>query len=251
MIRIAAAGDLHLGLDSVGAYRPLLAHLHERADVLLLAGDLTQHGTTQEFEVLAREFEGIGTPIVAVLGNHDYHQYAEAENRRILESIGVRVLEGEWTMMEIGGECLGIAGVKGFCGGYAGACGAEFGESEMKELIKKAKRDADALAHALYEIADCDVKVAMTHYSPIKGTLVGEKLEIYPFLGSYLLAEAIDGGRADLALHGHAHKGTGRGVTSGGIPVRNVAMPVIRSGYTLFSFNSRLGRSSGERAGAV
>lgn len=237
MIRIAAAGDLHLGLDSVGAYRPLLAHLHQRADILLLAGDLTQHGSTAEFRVLAGELSGLSTPVAAVFGNHDHHEMSATENRAILEDAGVRVLEGEAMVVDVDGERLGIAGVKGFCGGYAGACGAEFGEPEMKDFIRKTKSDAEKLAQALASVADCDLRVALTHYAPIKGTLVGEKLEIYPFLGSYLLAEVIDEAGVDLALHGHAHKGTDRGVTPGGIPVRNVAMPLIRTGYQLFSFS--------------
>ncbi len=238
MIRIAAAGDLHVGLDSVGCYSPLLAHLHERADVLLLAGDLTQHGSIDEFHVLAKELAGLHTPVAAVFGNHDYHQGHETRNREILESVGVRVLEGEYMVLRMGEERLGVAGIKGFCGGYAGACGAEFGEPEMKSFIRTTKEDAESLRIALDAISGCDVRVALTHYSPIKGTLVGEKLEIYPFLGSYLLAEAIDGAKADLALHGHSHKGTDQGVTPGGVPVRNVAMPVIRTGYQLFSFGS-------------
>ncbi len=247
MIRVAAAGDLHLGPDSVVSYRPLLSHLHERADVLLLAGDLTQHGSAEEFLVLAGELAGLSTPVAAVLGNHDYHQNKQAENRRILEAAGVHVLEGEPFVLEIGREKLGVAGVKGFCGGYSGSSGVEFGEPEMKTFIKKARRDAGALARALEAVAGCDVRVALTHYSPIKGTLVGERLELYPFLGSYLLAEAIDEARADLALHGHAHKGTGQGVTPGGVPVRNVAMPLLGTGYQLFSFSSGAEKKAGPR----
>ncbi len=238
MIRIAAAADLHLGRESRGEYRPLLAHVHLRADILLLAGDLTQHGSPEEFRVLAGELEDLAIPVAAVFGNHDYHRDRQEENRAILEGAGVRVMEGESLEMEVTSGKLGVAGIKGFCGGYAGACGAEFGELEMKVFIRKIKRDAESLAGALESISNCDVRVAMTHYSPIKGTLIGEKLEIYPFMGSYLLAEVIDEAGVDLALHGHAHKGTGQGVTPGGVPVRNVAMPVIRSGYHLFSFDA-------------
>jgi len=63
-------------------------------------------------------------------------------------------------------------------------------------------------------------------------------LEIYPFLGSYLLGEAIDGAGADLILHGHAHRGMERGVTLGGIPVRNVARPVIQRAYNVYCLSS-------------
>ena len=74
----------------------------------------------------------------------------------------------------------------------------------------------------------------LSHYSPVKDTLTGEPLEIYPFLGSYLLAEAVDAEGADLIIHGHAHAGTEKGVTPGGIRVRNVALPVLGHAYGVY-----------------
>ena len=233
MIRIAAVGDVHFGLDSVGTLRPHLEELPDCADALLLAGDLTKHGDAAEAEVLARELAGVRVPVIAVLGNHDYHLEHEDEIRRALEDAGVRVLEGESAVVDVDGARLGVAGIKGFGGGFAGACGTDFGEREMKAFIRYTRDGAERLAGSLAEL-DADVRVALLHYAPIKATLVGERLEIYPFLGSYLLAEAVDGAGADLVLHGHAHRGTEKGVTPGGIHVRNVAQPLIRQAFGLF-----------------
>jgi hypothetical protein len=49
-----------------------------------------------------------------------------------------------------------------------------------------------------------------------------------------LLAEAVDAVGADLVLHGHAHGGSEKGTTAGGVPVRNVAQPVIGHSYNLY-----------------
>jgi Icc-related predicted phosphoesterase len=239
VIRIAAAGDLHFGRDSAGTLRPQLAHLGEQADVLLLTGDLTKWGDPEEAAVLARELATVGVPKVAVLGNHDYQSDAQESVRRAMEASGVVVVEGESTIVDIHGSRLGVAGVKGFGGGFVGACATEFGEPEMKAFIRHTKDLACRLQAALEEIRDADVRVALTHYSPVEGTLQGERLEIYPFLGSYLLAEAIDLAGADLALHGHAHAGTEAGVTPGGVPVRNVAQPVIKRAYNVYCFAER------------
>jgi Icc-related predicted phosphoesterase len=152
----------------------------------------------------------------------------------MLTAAGVRVLEGEAEVIHVNGSRLGIAGLKGFGGGFAGAAGADFGEREMKAFIRHTQEGADRLHGALGTLEDADVRVALLHYAPIKSTLVGERLEIYPFLGSYLLAEAIDYAGADLVLHGHAHRGTEKGVTPGGIHVRNVAQPVIRHAFNLY-----------------
>lgn len=243
MIRVAAVGDVHVGVDSVGRLRPQFEHVRERADVLLFAGDLTRCGTPEEAAVLVHELADVGVPMVAVLGNHDYHADREPELRSVLERGGVTVLEGEGTVLSVHGERLGVAGVKGFGGGFAGACGSEFGEPEMKAFMQHSRVLADQLAVAL-EALDADFKVALMHYAPVPDTLVGERLEIYPFLGSFLLAEAVDRGGADLAIHGHAHGGTEKGVTPGGVHVRNVAMPVLRKAYAVYCLGeeSDLGR---------
>jgi Icc-related predicted phosphoesterase len=240
VIRLAAIGDVHFARDSKGTWRPHLEDLAERADVLLVAGDLTRHGSIDEAEVLAEELEDLPVPTVAVLGNHDYHLSEEKLIRDVMERAGVRVLEGETARISVNGATLGIGGVKGFGGGFAGACGTEFGEPEMKSFIRHTKTVAESLRASL-ETLDTDYRVTLLHYAPIEGTLAGERREIFPFLGSYLLAEAIDEVGADLAIHGHAHGGVEKGVTPGGVTVRNVALPVVRCAYKLYCFGAETG----------
>ncbi|MER7449291.1 metallophosphoesterase [Nocardia beijingensis] len=235
-MRIAAVGDVHLGADSRGQWRPALEGLSERADVLLLAGDLTRHGAVEEGRVVAEEFAELGVPVVAVLGNHDYHGDAEQEISKVLTDYGITVLEGTSVTLNVDGSTLGVAGTKGFGGGFAGKCASVFGEPLMREFAGHTVDVAAALGDALADLRT-DVTVALTHYSPISDTLHGEPREIYPFLGSYLLGEAIDAHGADLALHGHAHAGTERGTTPGGIRVRNVAQPVIRAAYAVYDMH--------------
>jgi Icc-related predicted phosphoesterase len=230
-------GDVHLGIDTPGVIRDRMSHVADRAELLLLAGDLTQHGRLEEGVQVAEELRDLGVPTIAVLGNHDYHDGRQLEIRDKLESVGVQVLEGESTVREIAGRRIGIAGVKGFGGGFAGACGSEFGEEEMKAFIRHTKRTSERLEECLGALV-ADIRVALTHYAPSKGTLVGEKPEIFPFLGSYLLGDAIDRAGADLAVHGHAHLGTERAVTPGGVLVRNVARPVIKMAYRIYCFGS-------------
>lgn len=236
VVRVAAVGDIHLGSDSRGLLRPSFATLQERADLLLLAGDLTRHGAVAEAEVVAAEVADVGVPVVAVLGNHDHHSGEEAEVSRVLADAGVAVLEGTTTVLSLHGDRIGVAGTKGFCGGFAGRSAGEFGEQEMKDFVRVTRRSADSLRRALTELADdgCALRIALTHFAPVPDTLAGEPREIYPFLGSYLLAEAMDEAGADLAVHGHAHLGTEHGMTAGGIRVRNVAQPVIGKAFALY-----------------
>jgi Icc-related predicted phosphoesterase len=233
VIRVAAMADLHFAPDLVGTVRPHLESLPERADVLLIAGDLTRVGDPEEAAALADELRDPTLPVVAVLGNHDYHLDREVEVRKLLEEAGVVVLEGEGVTLEVAGQRLGVAGAKGFGGGFVGASGSDFGEQEMKAFIQHTKEIAARLEQALEDL-DADHRVALMHYAPTEQTLQGERLEIFPFLGSYLLGEAVDRAGAELILHGHAHRGTEKGVTPGGTPVRNVALPVIHRPYNVY-----------------
>lgn len=233
VIRVAAVGDVHLDQDVVGRFRPALEELPEYADVLLLAGDLTRHGSESEARCVATEFGGLDVPVIAVLGNHDHHCDEVPQVLGVLRDAGITVLEGNGTVLDCAGGRLGVAGVKGFGGGFAGRCASEFGEPEMKAFVRTTSRVADRLGAALRAL-DCDVRVALTHYAPVPDTLTGEPPEIFPFLGSYLLGQAIDSAPTQLAVHGHAHLGTERGLTPGGVPVRNVAHPVIKQAYSVY-----------------
>ena len=239
MIRIAAVGDVHVDEDVVGRFRPALEELPDCADVLLLAGDLTRHGTESEARCVAREFGGLGVPVITVLGNHDHQCDQVPQVIKVLGDAGITVLEGTGMVLECTGGRLGVAGVKGFGGGFAGRCASDFGEPEMKAFVQTTNESAEALGKALRGL-DCDLLVALTHYSPVPDTLAGEPLEIYPFLGSYQLGQAIDSAPTALALHGHAHAGTERGTTPGGVRVRNVAHPVIKQAYSIFHLGDQI-----------
>jgi len=234
-VRVAAVGDVHMGADIAGSLQPALAHVHEEADLLLLAGDLTRLGLADEAKVLAAELADVQVPIVAVLGNHDLHSDEGDAVIEVLTAAAVRVLEGDTTSVVAGDVTVGVAGVKGFGVGFPGASASDFGEREMKAFVGHA-RDAACRLQLALESLDTDRTIALTHYSPVEDTLRGERPEIWPFLGCYFLAEAIDVGGADLAVHGHAHGGTEMGTTPGGVPVRNVAQPVLKRAYAVYCF---------------
>jgi Icc-related predicted phosphoesterase len=237
MIRVAAVGDVHLAPDVKKRIRPHLAGIGEYADVLLLAGDLTQHGTLAEAEVVATEFTGLDVPVVAVLGNHDYQCDMQDEVSALLRGSGITVLEGTGIVLDLPGGRLGVAGSKGFGGGFPSRGASEFGEPEMKAFIRHSRHLAEGLGEALRGL-DADFRVALTHYAPVPDTLAGEPLEIYPFLGSYFLAEAADSVGTDLFIHGHAHAGSETGTTPDGAPVRNVALPVLQRAYAVYALGA-------------
>ena len=246
-VRIAAVGDIHVGTAGTDLVE-LWADLDAHADLLLLAGDLTRCGTRDEARVVAAAVAGVPVPVVAVLGNHDVHSDDGPAVAAALEQAGAIVLDGGGCTLDLAGSRVGVAGVKGFGGGFPGSSCADFGEPEMKAFVHAARTSAGALAGALRGL-DADVVVALTHYAPCRGTLLGEPEGIHAFLGCYQLGEAIDEAGADLAVHGHAHAGSRRGATEGGVPTFNVARPVLGAPYTVLTVDPR--RCGGRRGEAV
>ena len=223
-MKAAAIGDLHVTEDSVAPYRRMFEEISDQADVLLLCGDLTNFGKTSEAEILAEDIRHCTIPVLGVLGNHDYECGVHEDVARILHEGGMIVLDEQ--AHEIDG--VGFAGVKGFIGGFGRGELAPFGEPEIKAFVDIANNEARKLENGLRSLRT-EKAVAVLHYSPIVGTLVGEPLEIFQYLGSQRLADAID--RFDnisFVVHGHAHHGTYEGKTLRGTPVYNVAQFVLR-----------------------
>ncbi|MBL8770342.1 MAG: metallophosphoesterase [Phenylobacterium sp.] len=222
-LRLAAIGDLHVGEDMRQPYRDLFARIAQEADVLALCGDLTNFGKTPEAEILAEDLRVCTIPVVGVLGNHDYECGQPGEVARILHDAGMHVLDGE--AFEIGG--VGFAGCKGFIGGYGRHMLSAFGEPEIKAFVQ-ASVDENLKLETSLRMLRTERIVVVTHYAPVQATVEGEPPEIFAFLGSTRMGETIDrfeGVRC--ALHGHAHRGAYEGRTPGGVPVYNVARPVL------------------------
>ncbi|HVL57935.1 MAG TPA: metallophosphoesterase [Burkholderiaceae bacterium] len=223
VVRFAAVGDLHCTKDSAGTLRPLFAQASKAADALLLCGDLTDYGLPEEARVLADELAAASVPIVAVLGNHDFESDAEGEVGSILTDAGVRMLDGE--ACEICG--VGIAGVKGFPGGYGRGALGPWGERAIKQFVNEAIHEALKLESALAKLRTPQ-RLVMLHYSPIQGTIEGEPIEIFPYLGTSRLESPLIQQPVNAVFHGHAHRGSPEGRTVNGIPVYNVAMPLLK-----------------------
>jgi Icc-related predicted phosphoesterase len=226
-ITVAAIGDLHVTESCQERYRGLFAEISDAADVLVLAGDLTNFGKIAEAEILAEDLKNCTIPTVAVLGNHDYEAGEADEVVSILQGVGVTVLDEQATVI----HGVGFAGVKGFLGGFGrGELGA-FGETAVKTFVDEARNEARKLENALRSLRTERV-MAVLHYAPIAETVEGEPLEIYPFLGSSRLANAIDRfENVKVAVHGHAHRGAYSGRTPGGVPVFNVAQFVVEPAF--------------------
>jgi Icc-related predicted phosphoesterase len=221
-VRFAAVGDLHCTEASAGTLRSIFAQASEVADALLLCGDLTDYGTPKEAKVLADELSVVSVPMIAVLGNHDYESNAADEVRRTLQGAGVQVLDGE--AVEVHG--IGIAGAKGFSGGFGRASLGAWGEAAIKQFVNEAVHEAFKLESALAKLRT-PRRIALLHYAPIAGTVQGEPPEIFAFLGSSRLEDPLLRYPVDMVVHGHAHRGTLEGRTISGTPVYNVAKPLL------------------------
>ena len=226
-IRVAAIGDVHCGVGSHGAYQELFSEISDRADILVVCGDLTDYGLPEEAKILAKELTGaVRIPTVGVLGNHDFESGKEAEICQILGDVGMKLLDGE--SHEILG--IGFAGIKGFAGGFGRGALGPWGEKIIKDFVREAVNEALKLESALARLRTPQ-RIAILHYSPIAGTVAGEPLEIFPYLGSSRLEEPLGRYPVAAVFHGHAHHGSPEGKTTGGTPVYNVSVQVLKRAF--------------------
>jgi len=223
-LRLAAVADLHCTKASRGKLRPIFARMAEDADVLLFGGDLTDYGLPEEARILAHELKDVrGIPMIAVLGNHDFHSGQQEEVKSILADGGLRILDGE----SIEHRGVGFTGVKGFMGGFDNRMLQAWGEPGIKLIVHEAMEESLKLETGLARLKTRH-RVVVLHYAPIRATVIGEPPEIYPFLGSSRMEESLHRHRVTVVFHGHAHYGSPDGVTSDGVPVYNVALPLLK-----------------------
>ena len=223
-MRIAALADIHFSPPAYDRIRTVMERVRDEADLLIIAGDLTNYGRVQEMESLLNALVRLRIPIVAVLGNHDYESGQEGELMRMMTAEGIKILDG--TAYERDG--VGFAGTKGFIGGFGRGALTAFGEPQIKLIVQAAVDEALKLERALAQIRT-EKRVVVLHYAPILSTVVGESPEIYPYLGTSRLSEVVDRNGANFIVHGHAHHGVREGKTVSGIPVYNVALHLLQA----------------------
>lgn len=223
-MRIAAIADLHFSPQGYDRIRDAMNRLRDEADLLILAGDITNLGKPEEMESMLATFMRLRVPIVAVLGNHDYECGSQDQLAKMMLAEGVKVLDGSGYER----DGVGFAGTKGFIGGFGRGVLTAFGEPEVKTFVQAAINETLKLERAL-SMLRTEKRIVVTHYSPVVDTVRGEPEQIFPYLGSSRLAEVIDRHQAVLAVHGHAHHGALEGKTTGGVPVYNVALPLLMS----------------------
>jgi Icc-related predicted phosphoesterase len=234
-LTIAAAGDIHCSPETRDAVMTAFDAIDGEVDAVLLAGDLTTHGEPEQAAVLAEACRGMETPVVAVLGNHDLHANRADELVEVLREAGLIVLERSHAL--VGDACrLGVAGTKGFVGGFHGMGLPDFGEPSLRAIYAECGEEVTSLSRGLEQVALCPFRVALLHYAPIADTLDGEPAEIWTFLGSDRLAAPLLEHRPDLVLHGHAHAGCLQADLDG-IPVYNVSVPVMGQDFWVFELS--------------
>jgi Icc-related predicted phosphoesterase len=224
VIRIGAVGDLHYRPSVQAEVVAALGQAAQACDVLLLPGDLTDQGTDEEARDLARDLaSAVKVPVLAVLGNHDFESGRAEEVARLLREAGVLVLDGD--AHEVLG--IGFAGVKGFAGGFGKHALGAWGEPVVKQFVQEALDETLKLEKALARLRTRQ-RIALLHYAPVQGTVEGEPLEIYPYLGSSRLEEPLSRYPVTAVFHGHAHRGSAEATTASGVPVYNVSLPLLR-----------------------
>lgn len=221
------------------------SELSGAADLILLAGDLTTYGEPEQARVLADACRALDVPVVAVLGNHDWHSNRCDEVREVLHEAGVEVLDRSWTVLDVNRTRIGVVGTKGFVGGFPDSALPDFGEPLLRKVYAETSAEVEALERGLGAVAGCPLRIVLLHYSPTATTLEGEPRGIFAFLGSDRLARPIAEHTPDLVLHGHGHAGRFEGFI-GAVPVYNVSVHVMGRDFWIFELDGKKGGGDGD-----
>jgi Icc-related predicted phosphoesterase len=242
-VRVAVAGDIHCSEANRAETARAFAEIDGSVDLILLAGDLTTHGEVDQARVLADACRDLQTPVIAVLGNHDWHMNRVPELVEVLEAAGIQVLDRSHTVCRFNGVEVGIVGVKGHVGGFPGCYLPDFGEPDLRAVYANATAEVEALEEGLKAVETCPLRIVMLHYAPTTDTLKGEPEPIWAFLGTDRLAGPIVHHQPDLVVHGHAHAGTFEGRLAD-VPVFNVSVPVMKRDFWVFELTCAERRAS-------
>ena len=242
-IRVATAGDIHCSEANRDETVAAFAEIDGAADLILLAGDLTTHGEAEQAQVLADACRDLSTPVVAILGNHDWHVNRVPELVAVLEDAGIEVLDRAHTIRQVQGLEVGLVGVKGHVGGFPGSYLPDFGEPDLRAVYANATREVEAIEAGLKAVETCPLRIVLLHYAPTTDTLQGEPEAIWAFLGTDRLAGPIVHHQPDLVVHGHAHAGTFEGRLAD-VPVFNVSVPVMKRDFWVFELTCADRRAS-------
>ena len=127
----------------------------------------------------------------------------------MLREAGIVVLERDHAIVEVDGIEVGIAGLKGFVGGFDGFRIPDFGEPLLRALYD----DTSARRRGARPGAARDRAVRAAHRPAAlragrRPRSRASRREIWMMLGSERLAAPIAEHRPHIVLHGHAHAGT-------------------------------------------
>ncbi|MFZ0946422.1 MAG: metallophosphoesterase family protein [Syntrophobacteraceae bacterium] len=228
VVRVAAISDVHCKKDSKQGLRPVFDQIAGEADVLLVCGDITHLGLPEEACVFLEQAVPVlnKIPVLCVLGNHDFESGKQDALWEQLSGAGLIMMDGD--SLQIYG--VGFTGVKGFGGGFGRMAVHPWGEKVIKDFVKEADIEAEKLETGLSKL-DIGPRIVVMHYAPIRATVAGEPLELFPFLGSSRLEDPLNRFAVTAVFHGHAHQGSFEGKTNANIPVYNVSVAVLKQRF--------------------
>jgi Icc-related predicted phosphoesterase len=239
LFTIAAVSDIHVNKYPIP--KDFFDRVNDIADLFIIGGDMND-GKSKEVTHFLDLVSGVKIPMVVIFGNHDCDAGdIERIRKELAKNPLMTILDGEYAEYGLNGKKLGIAGTKGFGGGFTPHTIVSRGESVVKDFLEEERHEAEKLETALYQMKNAtpDFKIALTHWAAFEETIEGEPKELYVMLGSSKLDDVIESANPHLALNGHAHHGP-KGIKKarGKFPACNIAYKVNDGKMPLFDFFS-------------
>ncbi len=223
---VLASSDIHVPRFSEQFLEAMQRETEDaRPHILLLAGDIVNKGDPSALGDFLDRLRSFYTgPLVACQGNEEYEETFDD----VLHATSgkIRWLIDELETFDLNGEKLVIFGTKGVLDRPT-----YWQRTHINDIWRIRGKQIKTIRESLEKLRNsrADAKVVLSHYSPTKATMVGEREKMWPEMGYPGFEEDLVKGGFDAWVHGHIHKGTVESVKVGEVQVYNVAFPARKT----------------------
>ncbi len=192
-MKIIAFGDIHMATSRAGTIPEI-----EKADLILLTGDLTNYGSETDVKQVLDEIITINPRVLALFGNLDRKSV-----NTCLDQLGIN-LHGQARLIDSKLLVLGVGGSNPTPFNTP----SEFSEEELADLLQRAWKQGRNLLQQAENILKHKIPTILISHPPPYNTTT-DRVRSGRHVGSRSVRTFIEQHQPDICITGHIHESKG------------------------------------------